>query len=61
MDALLIITLKTTIHIKAKDYYQKVMVTIKLTQCVVTFVLEMWAQDDNWGENIVMAKSHFNK
>ncbi|WP_318492170.1 L-ribulose-5-phosphate 3-epimerase [Photobacterium leiognathi] len=35
--------------------------TIKQTQCVVPFVLEMWAQDDNWRENIVTAKSHLNQ
>ncbi len=35
--------------------------TLKRTDCVVPMVIEMWAQDDNWLDNIEIAKQRLNQ
>ncbi|OIN26350.1 L-ribulose-5-phosphate 3-epimerase [Vibrio barjaei] len=35
--------------------------TLKRTNCAVPMVIEMWAQDDNWRENIEIAKQRLNQ
>ncbi|PTQ17416.1 xylulose 5-phosphate 3-epimerase [Vibrio splendidus] len=34
--------------------------TLKETECVVPFVIEMWAQDERWKENILTAQKRLN-
>ncbi|MDV7105754.1 L-ribulose-5-phosphate 3-epimerase [Vibrio sp. TH_r3] len=35
--------------------------TLKDTQCVVPLVIEMWAQDEKWKDNIVIAQKYLNE
>ncbi|MGR5091812.1 L-ribulose-5-phosphate 3-epimerase [Vibrio maritimus] len=35
--------------------------TLKRTECVVPMVIEMWAQDEHWRENIITAKQRLNQ
>ncbi|ELR66658.1 L-xylulose 5-phosphate 3-epimerase [Photobacterium marinum] len=35
--------------------------TLKETNCVVPLVIEMWAQDDNWKQNILTAQVRLNQ
>ncbi|CAK1833911.1 L-ribulose-5-phosphate 3-epimerase [Vibrio crassostreae] len=35
--------------------------TLKETECVVPLVIEMWAQDERWKENILMAQKRLNE
>ncbi|WP_434999574.1 L-ribulose-5-phosphate 3-epimerase [Vibrio scophthalmi] len=35
--------------------------TLKVTECVVPLVIEMWANDDNWKQNIIKAQNHLNE
>ncbi|MGR5334936.1 L-ribulose-5-phosphate 3-epimerase [Vibrio gigantis] len=35
--------------------------TLKETECVVPLVIEMWAQDERWKENILTAQKHLNE
>lgn len=35
--------------------------TLKATQCVVPLVIEMWAQDQHWKENIMKAQQYLNQ
>ncbi|GAM70330.1 L-xylulose 5-phosphate 3-epimerase [Vibrio sp. JCM 19236] len=35
--------------------------TLKQTECVVPLVIEMWAQDENWKQNIRIAQSRLNQ
>lgn len=35
--------------------------TLKQTECVVPLVIEMWAQDDNWKQNIQIAQTRLDK
>ncbi|MFA1563190.1 L-ribulose-5-phosphate 3-epimerase [Aliivibrio fischeri] len=41
--------------------FKAILSTLKETQCVVPLVIEMWAQDANWKENIILAKERLNK
>ncbi|MUK68225.1 L-ribulose-5-phosphate 3-epimerase [Aliivibrio fischeri] len=41
--------------------FKAILNTLKETQCVVPLVIEMWAQDANWKENIILAKERLNK
>ena len=34
--------------------------TLKETECVVPLVIEMWAQDERWKENILTAQKRLN-
>ncbi|MCF4172050.1 L-ribulose-5-phosphate 3-epimerase [Vibrio sp. McD22-P3] len=40
--------------------FEAIIETLKRTDCVVPMVIEMWAQDDNWRENIEIAKQRLN-
>ncbi|AYV23738.1 L-ribulose-5-phosphate 3-epimerase [Vibrio mediterranei] len=40
--------------------FEAIFETLKRTDCVVPMVIEMWAQDDNWRENIEIAKQRLN-
>ena len=35
--------------------------TLKETKCVVPLVIEMWAQDEHWKENILKAQVRLNE
>ncbi|CAK2001150.1 putative L-xylulose 5-phosphate 3-epimerase [Vibrio crassostreae] len=35
--------------------------TLKVTECVVPLVIEMWAQDERWKENILTAQKRLNE
>ncbi|MDE1043619.1 xylulose 5-phosphate 3-epimerase, partial [Escherichia coli] len=35
--------------------------TLKETECVVPLVIEMWAQDERWKENILTAQKRLNE
>jgi L-ribulose-5-phosphate 3-epimerase/hexulose-6-phosphate isomerase len=35
--------------------------TLKETECVVPLVIEMWAQDEHWKENILKAQVRLNE
>ncbi len=41
--------------------FEAIFETLKRTDCVVPMVIEMWAQDDNWRENIEIAKQRLNQ
>ncbi|MCY9870115.1 L-ribulose-5-phosphate 3-epimerase [Vibrio barjaei] len=41
--------------------FEAIFETLKRTDCVVPMVIEMWAQDDNWCENIEIAKQRLNQ
>ncbi len=41
--------------------FEAIFGTLKRTDCVVPMVIEMWAQDDNWRENIEIAKQRLNQ
>jgi L-ribulose-5-phosphate 3-epimerase/hexulose-6-phosphate isomerase len=41
--------------------FEAIFETLKRTNCAVPMVIEMWAQDDNWRENIEIAKQRLNQ
>ncbi|MGD8117065.1 L-ribulose-5-phosphate 3-epimerase [Vibrio sp. TRT 29B02] len=41
--------------------FNAIFTTLKQTDCVVPLVIEMWAQDDNWKQNIMTAQHRLNQ
>ena len=41
--------------------FDAIFLTLKETDCVVPMVIEMWAHDENWKENIKLAKNRLNQ
>lgn len=41
--------------------FKAIFTTLKETECVVPLVIEMWAQDEHWKENIIKAQVRLNE